>query len=81
VRAFGAREPRGIVGDDARSRRLRETLRAYFTCARTRRPPRRCLGVPEHTVTYRLRMIEVCFGRPVTSRRAELETALRLLAT
>jgi PucR C-terminal helix-turn-helix domain len=37
------------------------------------------LGVHEHTVGYRLRTIEERLGRPVIARRAELETALRLL--
>ena len=80
VRAFVARELRGIDGDDARSRRLRETLRAYFACAQNASAAAAMLGVHEHTVTYRLRTIEERLGRPVTARRAELETALRLLS-
>jgi DNA-binding PucR family transcriptional regulator len=81
VRAFISRELRGIDGDDARSRRLRETLRAYFACAQNASAAAAMLGVHEHTVTYRLRTIEERLGRPVTARRAELETALRLLET
>jgi hypothetical protein len=80
VRAFVARELRGIDGEDARSRRLRETLRAYFACAQNASAAAAMLGVHEHTVTYRLRTIEERLGRPVTARRAELETALRLLS-
>jgi DNA-binding PucR family transcriptional regulator len=34
--------------------------------------------VSERTVTYRLRHAEELLGRPLTTRRAELETALRL---
>lgn len=81
VRAFVGRELRGIDGADARSRRLRETLRAYFACAQNASAAAAMLGVHEHTVTYRLRTIEERLGRPVTARRAELETALRLFAS
>jgi hypothetical protein len=78
ARAFVARELHGIDGADARSERLRETLRAYFACAQNASAAAALLGVHEHTVTYRLRTIEERLGRPVTSRRAELEMALRL---
>ena len=81
VRAFVARELRGIDGDDARSRRLRETLRAYFACAQNASAAAAMLGVHEHTVAYRLRTIEERLGRPVNARRPELETALRLLGS
>ncbi len=76
---FVARELRGIDGDDARSRRLRTTLRAYFAAGQNASSAAAMLGVHEHTVAYRLRTIEAALGRPVTARRAELETALRLL--
>lgn len=75
---FVARELRGIDGDDARSRRLRKTLRAYFAAGQNASSAAAMLGVHEHTVAYRLRTVEAALGRPVTARRAELETALRL---
>lgn len=75
---FVSRELRGIDGDDARSRRLRRTLRAYFAAGQNASSAAATLGVHEHTVAYRLRTIEAALGRPVTARRAELETALRL---
>lgn len=75
---FVARELRGIDGDDARSQRLRATLRAYFAAGQNASSAAAVLGVHEHTVAYRLRTIEAALGRPVTTRRAELETALRL---
>lgn len=75
---FVGRELRGIDGDDARSRRLRQTLRAYFAAGQNASSAAATLGVHEHTVAYRLRTIEAALGRPVTARRAELETALRL---
>lgn len=79
VAAFVARELRGIDGADARSTRLRTTLRAYFAAGQNASAAAAMLGVHEHTVSYRLRTIEERLGRPITSRRAELETALRLL--
>lgn len=75
---FVARELRGIDGEDARSQRLRATLRAYFAAGQNASAAAAVLGVHEHTVAYRLRTIEQALGRPVTTRRAELETALRL---
>ncbi len=75
---FVARELRGIDGGDARSQRLRATLRAYFAAGQNASSAAAVLGVHEHTVAYRLRTIEEALGRPVTTRRAELETALRL---
>jgi len=79
ARAFVARELRGLDGADARSARLRQTLRAYFATGQNASAAAAMLGVHEHTVAYRLRTIEERLGRPVTARRAELETALRLL--
>lgn len=80
ARAFVARELGGIDGADQRSARLRETLRAYFACGQNASAAAAMLGVHEHTVTYRLRRAEERLGRPVATRRAELELALRLLA-
>jgi hypothetical protein len=79
ARAFVSRELRGIDGADARSRRLRQTLRAYFVSAQNASAAAALLGVHENTVAYRLHTIEQFLGRPVTARRAELETALRLM--
>ena len=79
AREFIARELRGLDGQDRRSARLRETLRAYFAAGQNASAAAALLGVHEHTVSYRLRTIEERLGRPVTSRRAELEAALRLL--
>lgn len=77
--AFAARELRGLDGADARSERLRATLEAYFAAGQNASAAAAVLGVHEHTVSYRLRTVEERLGRPVTARRAELETALRLL--
>lgn len=80
MRSFIARELRGLDGRDKRSRRLRATLRAYFTTGQNAAAAAALLGVHDHTVAYRLRAVEEEIGRPVATRRAELETALRLLA-
>lgn len=52
----------------------RQTLRAWFAVGHNAA----ALGVHEQTVAQRLRAVEERTGRPVASRRAELETALRL---
>jgi hypothetical protein len=78
AREFAAMELGGIGGDDARSRRLRETLGAWFECGQNAAAAAARLGVHEQTVAQRLRAVEERIGRPVATRRAELETALRL---
>jgi PucR C-terminal helix-turn-helix domain/GGDEF-like domain len=78
VRDFVRRELNGIDGGDARSVTLRETLRAYFAAEQHASAAAAALGVHEHTVSYRLRTVEEHLGHPVASRRAEIETALRM---
>ena len=78
ARAFVARELAGLDGDDTRSTRLRETLRAWFAAGHNGAAAAATLGVHEQTVAQRLRTIEERTGRPVAARHAELETALRL---
>ena len=78
ARAFVARELRGIDGEDVRSRRLRETLRAYFAAHQNAATAAAALGIHEQTVAQRLRAVEQRTGRSVAARRAELDTALRL---
>nr|WP_246345218.1 helix-turn-helix domain-containing protein [Conexibacter arvalis] len=57
---------------------LRETLAAWFATGHNAAATARALGVHEQTVVNRLRAVEQATGSPVASRRAELETALRL---
>jgi hypothetical protein len=78
AKAFAARELRALEGDDKRSGRLRETLEAYFASGQNAAATAAMLGIHEQTVAQRLRAVEERTGRPVASRRAELETALRL---
>lgn len=78
ARAFAGRELSGLDGDEARSVRLRETLRAYFAAGQNAAATAAALHVHEQTVAQRLRAVEERTGRPVAARRAELETALRV---
>jgi hypothetical protein len=78
AREFIDRELRGIDGEDTRARRLRDTLQSYFRHGQNAATTAAALGVHEQTVGARLRAVEERTGRPVASRRAELETALRL---
>lgn len=78
ARVFVERELGPLVRDERRARVLRETLRVYFAAAQTASSAAQLLGVHERTVGNRIHAIEQLIGRPVVSRRAELETALRL---
>jgi len=78
ARAFVTRELGELDDDRPRARRLRDTLTAYFAAGHNAAAAAGTLGVHEQTVATRLRAVEERTGRPVTERRAELETALRL---
>jgi hypothetical protein len=79
ARAFVARELRGIEDDSARSRRLRETLAAYFAAEYNAASAGARLGIHQQTVANRLRVAEERLGHTsIGLRRVELEMALRL---
>jgi hypothetical protein len=78
ARAFCARELGSLVEEDDRHRTLRETLRAYLATAQNASSAAALLGVNDRTVSNRIRAIEDCLGRPVATRGAELDVALRL---
>lgn len=78
ARAFVAHELAGIDDETARSRGLRQTLQTYFAAGQNAARTAVTLGVHEQTVAQRLRAVEERTGRAVTTRRVELETALRL---
>lgn len=81
ARAFVAHELRGIEDDSPASRRIRETLAAYFLAEYNAAMAGSTLGVHQQTVANRLRAAEERLGRPsIRSRRVELEMALRLRA-
>jgi hypothetical protein len=80
ARAFVAHELRGIDDDTPASERIRETILAYFAAGHNAASAAAALGVHQQTVANRLRAAEERLGRPVGTRRVELETALRLRA-
>lgn len=74
-----ARAELGLLADDGdRAEMLRDTVQTYFANASSAAAAALALGVAERTVTYRLRRAEVLMGHPLSSRRAEIEAALRL---
>jgi hypothetical protein len=79
ARAFAQTELGPLAHQDSgRVATLRDTLRTYFACGGSSPATARALGIAERTVTYRLRRAEELIARPLTVRRTELETALRL---
>jgi DNA-binding PucR family transcriptional regulator len=81
ARAFLAHELRGIDDDSPTSRRIRDTIRAYFAAGHNAASAAAALGIHEQTVANRLRAAEERLGHPVGLRRVELEVALRLRAS
>jgi len=74
-----ARAELGLLADDGdRTDLLRRTVQTYFASGGSAAAAAASLGVAERTVTYRLRRAEELMGRPLSSRRAEIEAALRL---
>ena len=78
-REFGALYggERAISGDDERSRRLRETLDAYFQAGSRLAGAAALLGVTDETISNRLRRIEERLGVTILDRQGELQAALR----
>jgi DNA-binding PucR family transcriptional regulator len=79
--AFLACELRGLDDDSQTSRRIRETLTAYFAAEHNAASAAASLGVHQQTVANRLRAAEDRLGHSIGSRRVEIELALRLRAT
>jgi PucR C-terminal helix-turn-helix domain len=80
ARSFVERELGAIGDDSATSRRIRETLSAYFAAEHNAASAAASLGVHQQTVANRLRAAEERLGQPIGARRVELEVALRLRA-
>jgi len=80
AREFVARELGPLAAPDAKTARLRATLRAYFSLGQNASAAGALLKVHERTVGYRLATIEERIGRPLTRRRDELGLALRIHA-
>jgi len=80
ARQFVTRELGPLAAPDARTARLRATLRTYFSLSQNASATGALLKVHERTVGYRLATIEERIGRPIARRRDELGLALRIHA-
>ncbi len=74
--AFRSRTLAGLDGADAGSGRLRETLRTYIRCGRSREATAAALDVHKNTVRYRLDRIRELLGHDVDIHIVELQLAL-----
>jgi hypothetical protein len=78
ARAFVRRELQDIDDESDVSRKLRETLAAYFAAEHNAASAAARLGIHQQTVANRLRVVEERLGRPLGERWLELGLALRL---
>ncbi|MGW5110118.1 PucR family transcriptional regulator [Nocardia sp. NPDC004123] len=67
-----------LASNDRTTRRIRETLRAFYAANSNFRATAANLGIHHNTVRYRLEQAELAIGRPVGERRLALELALHL---
>jgi len=77
ARAFIAGEL-AVLDSGRDGAKLRETLSAYFASGFNASAAAAMLKVNDRTVAYRLNTIEELLGRPVRTRQAELQAAIRL---
>ena len=78
---FVARELGELNEETTSSRRIRETLAAYFASEHNAASAAAKLGIHQQTVANRLRAAEERLGHQIGTRRLELELALRLRRT
>ena len=76
---FAERELGTLIETTGSRSDSRATLREYFKASQNAAAAAARLDVHERTVANRLHAVEERLGRPVNARRAEIETALRLL--
>ncbi|RHW26179.1 hypothetical protein D0Z08_16210 [Nocardioides immobilis] len=81
ARDFVRTELAALSADDERTRRIRETLSAFYAANSNFRATATKLGIHHNTVRYRLEQAERALGRPVGERRLALELALHLRDT
>lgn len=81
ARRFVQRELGALTGEDDTTVRIRATLQVHLEEELRTGSTARRLGIHQNTVTYRVRQAEALLGRPVSERRYELETALRILGS
>ncbi|WP_196054737.1 PucR family transcriptional regulator [Nocardia aurantiaca] len=67
-----------LTSNDRTTRRIRETLMAFYASNSNFRATAANLGIHHNTVRYRLEQAELAIGRPVGERRLALELALHL---
>lgn len=79
ARRFVARELGKLAEDDDATARIRATVRVLLEEGGRTTAAARRLSIHQNTVGYRVRQAEELLGRPLSDRRFELETALRLL--
>jgi hypothetical protein len=77
ARRFVAHELGDLVADDAAAERLRQTLQVWFETGSHVSTAAK-LKLHEHSVRNRLRRAEEAIGYPLTTRRTDLQVALRL---
>lgn len=79
MRALVERELGGLLGDDAVSARLRDTMRAVLSCNGNQEAAARRLGIHKNTVRYRMQRAEEILGVELLEHRQKLELALESL--
>jgi hypothetical protein len=77
ARIFVQRELGQLVSLGERNQLLRATLDAYLVAGHNEAGAGYQLQVEDRTIAHRLRICEDILGRPIQSRAAELQTALR----
>ncbi|WP_420880499.1 PucR family transcriptional regulator [Rhodococcus sp. (in: high G+C Gram-positive bacteria)] len=77
MRGLVARELAGLLGADAASERLRDTLHAVMSCHGNHEAAARRLGIHKNTVRYRMQRVEDILGGDILARRLKLELALK----
>lgn len=79
ARSFVARELAGLLGTDAMSASIRETLRWFLVTGRSRQAAAKESHVATTTVAYRVKRAEELLGRPAFTRPHETMAALDLV--
>ncbi|CAM2976055.1 helix-turn-helix domain-containing protein [Prescottella defluvii] len=79
MRVLVERELDGLLGEEAASARLRDTMRAVLACNGNQEAAARRLGIHKNTVRYRIQRAEEILGVDLLARRQKLELALECL--
>lgn len=81
MRGLVARELAGLLGADAASERLRDTVHTVMSCHGNHEAAARRLGIHKNTVRYRMQRVEDILGGDILARRLKLELALKCFET